>query len=70
MRTYAREETPLAVRETMKEIESLLASRPSPTEMRRLLLDDLGCAYDPTLDGKSFRAWLREVNKILQKAKP
>ncbi len=69
VRAYAREETPQAVRATMKEIDSLLASRLPPTQMRRLLVDELGCAYDPTADGKTFRSWLREVHEILRKTK-
>jgi hypothetical protein len=69
VRAYARDETPKVVRETIKEIEALLASRLAPAQMRRLVADDLGCAYDPTIDGKTIRAWLREVNGILHKAK-
>ena len=53
---------------TVKEIDALLASRLPPAQMRRLLADELGCAYDPTLDGKTFRAWLREVHEILRRA--
>ena len=62
--------TPKVVRETIKEIEALLARRLAPAQMRRgLIADDLGCAYDPATDGKTFRVWLREVNGILRKAK-
>lgn len=68
VRAYARDEMPGTVRESMKEIEALLASRLPPVQMRRLLADDLGCAYDPTADGKTFRAWLREVHEILRRA--
>jgi CdiI immunity protein len=64
-----RDETPKVVRETIKEIDALLASRLPPAQMRRLIADDLGCAYDPATDGKTIRAWLREVNGILRKAK-
>ena len=68
VRMYAAEETPKAVRATIAEIEKLLARRLPPAQMQRLLGDDLGCAYDPTTDGKSFRAWLREVLAILGKS--
>jgi len=68
VRAFARDETPKVVRETIKEIEALLASRLAPAQMRRLIADDLGCAYDPTMEGKTFRAWLREVSRILRKA--
>jgi hypothetical protein len=67
VRAYARDETPETVREARQELESLLVSRLPPTQMRRLICDDLGCAYDPTLEGKSFRAWLREVQELLCK---
>jgi len=67
-RTYASDETPKAVREAMREIENLLASRLPPTQMRRLIGDELGCAYDPTQDGKTYRAWLREVHEILRRS--
>lgn len=70
VRAYAADETPKAVRATIQEIEKLLALRLPPTQMRRLLGDDLGCAYDPTLGGKTFRAWLREVHGILGKSPP
>ncbi len=70
VRAYAKEEAPKTVRATTDEIEKLLALRLPPTQMRRLLGDDLGCAYDPTLEGKSFRAWLREVHGILRKSQP
>jgi hypothetical protein len=66
VRRYAREETPRTVRSTMEEIDRLLASRLPPAQMRRLMVDELGCAYDPTLEGKTFRAWLREVRKLLR----
>jgi hypothetical protein len=68
VRAYAKDETPKAVRESTREIETLLASRLPPAQMRRMVADDLGCAYDPTQDGKSYRAWLREVHEILRKA--
>jgi hypothetical protein len=68
VRAYAREEVPETVRGAVRELELLLASRLPPTQMRRLIGDDLGCAYDPTLDGKSYRAWLREVQELLRKA--
>jgi CdiI immunity protein len=68
VRAYMQEETPKAVRKSIKEIEALLASRLPPTQMRRLIGDELGCAYDPTADGKTFRAWLREVHEILRKS--
>jgi hypothetical protein len=69
VRAFARDETPKIVREAIKEIAVLLASRLTPTQMRRLIGDDLGCAYDPTLEGKSFRTWLREVHGLLQRAR-
>ncbi len=65
---YLRDESPKVVRGTILEIEKLLALRLPPTQMRRLLGDDLGCAYDPTLEGKTFRAWLREVHGVLRKS--
>ncbi len=69
VRAFARDETPKVVRETIKEIDALLASRLTPAKMRRLIADDLGCAYDPTTEGKTVRAWLHEVNAILRQAK-
>lgn len=67
VRAYAKDETPKAVSGTILEIDKLLSLRLPPTQMRRLLGDELGCAYDPTLDGKTFRAWLRDVHGILKK---
>lgn len=66
VRAYAKDESSKAVRGTMAEIEKLLAHKLPPTQMRRLLGDDLGCAYDPTVEDKTYRAWLREVLVLLQ----
>ena len=63
---YVRDESPKVVRGTILEIEKLLAHKSPPTQMRRLLGDDLGCAYDPTVEDKTYRAWLREVLVLLQ----
>ena len=65
VQAYARDESAKAVRGVMHEIDKLLALRLPPIQMRRLLGDDLGCAYDPTMEDKTYRAWLREVHTLL-----
>lgn len=66
VRDYIKSETPEMVQETYKELSTLLAARLTPHQMGNLVGDALACAYDPAADGKSWRAWLREVEKLMR----
>ena len=42
------------------------ALRRDAIEAARLIGDALGCAYDPATEGKSWRSWLREIEKQMR----
>ena len=66
VRDYIKCETPEMVHETYRELSELLSGRLTPNQMTKLIGDALGCAYDPAADGKSWRSWLREIEKLMR----
>ena len=50
------------------EIHQLLSRRFPPARLRHLLGAELGLAYDPTAEGRSFEAWLEETARLLSES--
>ena len=46
-----------------KEIDLLLASALSEDGLKAILVDDLGCYFDPVSDGMSCEIWLKQVRE-------
>jgi cobalamin biosynthesis Mg chelatase CobN len=56
-----------AVRELVSEIDTMLASRSSESQIADLWVKALGAAYDPTVDGQSYRGWFTHVRDLLSR---
>ena len=54
-----------AARELVFEIDTMLASRSSESEIADLWVKALGAAYDPTVEGQTYREWFRHVRDVL-----
>ncbi|MDQ2837477.1 MAG: contact-dependent growth inhibition system immunity protein [Actinomycetota bacterium] len=66
--TYA-EESDLAVL-LSGEIADALRDAPSEEQLRRLILKDLACGYDPAADGWTYRGWLTAVSERVEQQLP
>jgi hypothetical protein len=65
---YIEWESPETVRETLNELHQLIAEERSDSDLRRILLNDLGCYNDPYLSGKTAIEWLRDIAEQLTKS--
>lgn len=63
-RAGARAQPALQVQKAVSELEGLLATEMSETELSGLL-ERFGCEFDPTASGLTYRAWLTEVREVL-----
>jgi hypothetical protein len=52
------------------EIDVLLSEPHDERELRDVVFTRLGCAYDPTVNGRSLRSWIMEVRRHLLAAVP
>lgn len=50
-----------AVDELVADIESVLDSAMTDSEMRELWVDEYGASYDPRADGIDYRRWFAEI---------
>jgi len=44
------------------DVTRLLAEDPSEDDLRKLILDDLGCYLNPEVDGWTYREWLQALS--------
>lgn len=65
VRNFVRREPPHVVRGADSELVALLSSAMTDGELRNLIVGGWGASYDPTLVGKSMRAWLTEIHGVL-----
>ena len=47
-------------------IDELLASVSSDAELATKLFEEFGCNYNPSADGLTVRAWLRDISVLLR----
>lgn len=52
----------------VSEIDEILANPPSESDLREILVDKVGCYFDPSSQGLSYGQWLRHVRDVLSKA--
>ncbi|MFC5743176.1 contact-dependent growth inhibition system immunity protein [Dyella tabacisoli] len=52
----------------VREIDGLLADPPSESALREILVDKVGCYFDPSSQGLSCEQWLRHVRDVFAKA--
>lgn len=48
------------------ELEELLGKHTSESALRRIVLDEMMCAYDPAADGLLMHVWLKAVLRKLR----
>ena len=63
---YVETAEPETVRRAASELSALLHDTPDDGELRRFVLDDLGCEYLPEPGGLSMREWLMEMQRRLE----
>lgn len=54
------------VEDTLVELSQLLAMNLAETELQQILLYDLSCNYDPSVDSYSHQVWLELLQNILK----
>lgn len=52
--------------EIADEIGQLLDDLLSEEDLQKFLFERLGCYYDPTLDGQTFREWLETLARLMR----
>jgi len=52
----------------VREIDELLADPLSESALREILVDKVGCYFDPSSQGLSYEQWLRHVRDVFAKA--
>ncbi len=50
-----------------EDIRTYVADHPDEAELRERLLTDLGCYYDPAVDGLAARDWMLQIASRLSK---
>ncbi|WP_047249716.1 contact-dependent growth inhibition system immunity protein [Chromobacterium subtsugae] len=56
------------VKEGIGEIDELLKSPTSESELRGILTGEVGCYYDPSAEGMTYQQWLRRVREVFAMA--
>ena len=52
--------------EACREIEDLLSSGLSDSELGKVLMDEAACYFDPGSKGQTYRHWLADVLRLLK----
>lgn len=52
------------------EIDTLLAVLPPEDELRAILIDKVGCYFDPSSQGITYEHWFRRVREIFAQTYP
>jgi hypothetical protein len=61
---FAADEDPVLVSKVVRELDEVLRSERTDAGLA-VLVAELGSRYDPGAEGRSVRAWLEDVRKIL-----
>lgn len=61
-------ETEKRIAESRKEIRDLLAGEPSESDLRSILIDQIGCYFQPHSIGLDYRLWLEHLYRVLKDA--
>lgn len=48
----------------LDEVEKLLSIHRSETELREIMIDEVGCYFEPQSVGMSYREWLGRVREV------
>ncbi|MEG3917821.1 contact-dependent growth inhibition system immunity protein [Microcoleus sp. POL10_C6] len=62
---YRSSEPPASVEAASQELSKLLEMPIAPPDLEALILDELGCYYDPQSENQTVREWLESVQKSL-----
>ncbi|MEG4031088.1 MULTISPECIES: contact-dependent growth inhibition system immunity protein [unclassified Microcoleus] len=62
---YRSSEPPASVEAASQELSKLLEMPIAPADLEALILDELGCYYDPQSENQTVREWLESVQKYL-----
>lgn len=65
VRRFVEQEPEEQVAGAREELARLLASVISDSDLRRVLLEDLGSYFDPQQVGLSVRDWLKHVHRLM-----
>lgn len=65
VRLFATSEPPAARHELISDLDSVLGSSMTESEMRELWIDEYGASYDPLADGIEYRRWFADVLSVL-----
>jgi cobalamin biosynthesis Mg chelatase CobN len=63
--SFGKDEGKAAINELISEIDVLLASEWSESDLANVWINELGAAYDPRVDGQDFRGWFARVRYLL-----
>ena len=67
---FLRDEPPERAQEVVRDIDQVLRANLAPAKLEELLARDLGSAYYPPADGKTWADWLRGLrDRLAQGAK-
>lgn len=67
IRNYLQESSLTAVKQTITEITQLLAMNFSEKRLKKFLIHELGCFYNPTSKGISYQDWLLWIENFIKK---
>lgn len=65
VRQFVAREPPDVVAGARRELKLLLASNPTESQLRGIILEEWKSSYNPEFDGTSMRSWLEEVRRAL-----
>lgn len=61
----AKHEPKTQLAKAIREIDALLASSPDEQELRTIVIEQMGCFFEPSVIGMTYRAWLSQVAQRL-----
>jgi phenylalanyl-tRNA synthetase beta subunit len=62
---YRNSELPESIEAALAELNKLLEMPIAPADLDTLILDELGCYYEPSSENQTVREWLEWVQKSL-----
>lgn len=55
----------LTIQAAVVELTALLEKFPAEDSLRRKLVNEIGCYFEPNSEGLTYRAWLEQVKLVL-----
>ena len=65
VKNYRNSESSESIEAALVELNKLLEMPIAPADLETLILDELGCYYDPSSENQTVRQWLEWVQKSL-----